>query len=388
MEVPGVRDLWDMYAPLIVTAVVLTVGFIVVGLFFRLLRRLGNGAPRLVLLAQYGHRPAQVLVALLTARFAVLATTTTETGMWRAPLLHGMLVATIAAGGWLLASLVRTAVETTRTHFQLDGAEQAQYRRANTQLIVLQRVAVAAITVLTIGAVLYTFPAVRGIGTGLLASAGVVGVVGGLAAQSTLGNLIAGMQLAFGDRLRIDDVVVVEGEWGRVEEITLGYVVVRIWDQRRLILPTSYFTATPFTSWSRRGTEILGTVELDLDWTVPVPETRAELERYVDGHPLWDRRKVSLQVTEATGSLVKVRAVVSAADGSRAWDLRCDVREHLVEWVRRDYPHALPRTRAELLGVPAAADQSADQRADQPADQPGVPSQHLRTSDETAGTEP
>lgn len=374
------RDLWDMYAPLIVTAVVLTVGFIVVGLFFRLLRRLGNGAPRLVLLAQYGHRPAQVLVALLTARFAVLATTTTETGMWRAPLLHGMLVATIAAGGWLLASLVRTAVETTRTHFQLDGAEQAQYRRANTQLIVLQRVAVAAITVLTIGAVLYTFPAVRGIGTGLLASAGVVGVVGGLAAQSTLGNLIAGMQLAFGDRLRIDDVVVVEGEWGRVEEITLGYVVVRIWDQRRLILPTSYFTATPFTSWSRRGTEILGTVELDLDWTVPVPETRAELERYVDGHPLWDRRKVSLQVTEATGSLVKVRAVVSAADGSRAWDLRCDVREHLVEWVRRNYPHALPRTRAELLGVPAAADQSADQ--------PGVPSQHLRTSDETAGTGP
>jgi small-conductance mechanosensitive channel len=374
-----VRELWDVYAPVIVTAVVLTAGFIAVGLFFRALRRLGNGSPRLVLLARNSHRPAQVLVALLIARFAVEATTTEVTGMWRGSLLHGMLVAAIAAGGWLVASLVRTAVETAQTHFRLEGAQQAEYRRANTQLIVLRRVAVAAITVLSIGAALYTFPAVRGIGTGLLASAGVVGVVAGMAAQSTLGNLIAGMQLAFGDRLRIDDVVVVEDEWGRVEEITLGYVVVRIWDQRRLILPTSYFTSTPFTSWSRRGTEILGTVELDLDWTVPVPELRAELARYVGGHPMWDRRSVGLVVLEATGPQVKVRATVSAADGSKVWDLRCDVREHLVEWVRRNYPDVLPRMRAEVLTRNRAADEAAGS---------GVPSQHHRTSDEIADTGP
>jgi small-conductance mechanosensitive channel len=363
-----VRQLWDMYAPLMVTAIALAAGFLVVGLVFQLLRRFGPNGRRTALLLRHSHRPAQVLVALVIARSAVLYST--DAGEWRAPLLHGLLVAAIAAGGWLVASLVLTAVETARIRYEELATNSSHARRANTQLIVLRRVAVAVIAVLTVGAALYTFPAMRGIGTSVLASAGVVTVVAGLAAQSTLGNLIAGLQLAFGDRLRIDDVVVVEGEWGRVEELTLGYVVVRIWDQRRLVLPTSYFTTTPFTSWTLRGTEILGPVELDVDWTVPVPEMRAELERWVHEHPLWDGRSVSLQVTRATGSLVQVRAVVSAADGSKVWDLRCDVREHLVEWVRRTYPDALPRMRAEITGA---------------ADPPPVPAQPLPSSDGTAG---
>lgn len=362
------RQLWDMYAPLVVTAIALTVGFIVVGLVFQLLRRFGPNGPRTALLLRHSHRPTQVLVALLTARSAVLFST--DVGEWRDPLLHGLLVAAIGAGGWLVASLVLTAVETTRTRYENQAAHNPHARRANTQLIVLRRFAVAVIAVLTIGAALSTFDAMRGIGTSVLASAGVATVVAGLAAQSTLGNLIAGLQLAFGDRLRIDDVVVVEGEWGRVEELTLGYVVVRIWDQRRLVLPTSYFTTTPFASWTLRGAEILGTIELDVDWTVPVPEMRAELERWIHEHPLWDGRSVSLQVTRATGSLVQVRAVVSAADGSKVWDLRCDAREHLVEWVRRTYPTALPRMRAEVTGGP---------------DQPGVPAQPLPSSDGLAG---
>src|SRR5690606_39270456 len=202
-----------------------------------------------------------------------------------------------------------------------------------------------------VGAGLSTFETVRGLGTSVLASAGLVGVIGGLAAQSMLSNLFAGLQLAFGDRLRIDDVVVVEGEWGRVEELTLGYVVVRIWDERRMILPTSYFTTTPFVNWTRSGSQIHGTVELDVDWDVPVAEMREEFQRYVSQHPLWDGRSASLQVTEATGGRVRVRAVVSAADAGKVWDLRCDVREHLVEWVRSRRPQALPRTRTELTVV-------------------------------------
>jgi small-conductance mechanosensitive channel len=341
-----VQDLWAAYGPLLVTGAALTIGFLAVGVAYRLLRRLGRRLPRLRLIVRRTHQPAQALVAVLMARFAVLATT--DDGAWRGPLLHGLLVAAIAVVGWLIASVLLTAFESAHTRFGHDPENNLHARRAHTQLIVLRRVTVAGVAVLTIGAVLYTFPSVRGIGTSVLASAGVIGVVAGLAAQSTLGNLIAGLQLAFGDRLRIGDVVVVEGEWGRVNEITLGYVVLKIWDQRQLILPTSYFTTTPFTSWSRHDTQILGTVELDVDWTVPVEQMRAELERYAAAHPLWDGRAVSLQVTQATGGRVQVRALVSAADGSAVWTLRCDVREHLVDWVRRHHPQALPRTRAEL----------------------------------------
>ncbi len=348
------QESWVAYGPLLVTALALTLGSLAVGIAYRVLHRVGRGAPRVALVAKRTHKPAQVLIAILVARFAVLATT--DTGDWRDPLLKAMLVGAIAATGWLVTSLLLIAFESARTRYGLASTEyysELHTRRVHTQLVVLRRITVAGVAVLTLGAVLYTFDSVRGIGTSVLASAGVIGVVAGLAAQSTLGNLIAGMQLAFGDRLRIGDVVVVEGEWGTVDELTLGYVVIRIWDQRRLILPTSYFTTTPFTHWTRHDAKILGTVELDVDWTVPVPQMRAELERYAAEHPLWDGRAVTLQVTQATGALVQVRALVSAANGSVAWDLRCDVREHLIEWVRTNYPHALPRTRAEVSGINA-----------------------------------
>src|SRR5690606_34355963 len=233
-------------------------------------------------------------------------------------------------------------------------ANSHEGRRVRTQVVLLRRVTTAFIAVLAVGLALFTFEPVRGFGASVLASAGVVGVIVGLAAQSTLGNLFAGMLLAFGDRLRIGDVVVVEGEWGTIEEMTLGYVVVHIWDQRRLILPSSYFTTNPFVNWTRRDTQILGTVEMDVDWSVPVKEMRAELEEFVRAHPLWDGRVVSLQVTGATGSLVRLRPLVSAADGSAAWNLRCDVRGHLIEWGRRNYPRALPRMRTEAAGGPPA----------------------------------
>ena len=167
----------------------------------------------------------------------------------------------------------------------------------------------------------------------MLASAGLISVVAALAAQSTLGNLFAGLQLAFSDAVRIDDVVVVEGEWGRIEELTLTYVAVQIWDDRRLILPTSYFTTKPFQNWTRTGSAVLGTAEIDVDWSAPVEPLRAELRPVCECTELWDGRVCVLQVTEAIGGMVRLRALVSAHDAGALWDLRCLVRERLVGWV-------------------------------------------------------
>ena len=360
------KDLWQAQGPLIITVVALVAGFVAVGLAYRVLRRVGRRVPTVVEVVRRTHKPAQALVAVLVALAAV--STTTDTGAWRAPLQHGLLIGAIAAGAWLVGSLLLVAEETVTARLRLDDPANLSARRAHTQVTLLRRITIAAVVVLAVGAALYTFPAVKGLGTSVLASAGLLGVIGGLAAQSTLSNLFAGMQIAFGNRLRIDDVVVVEGEWGTVEELTLGYVVVRIWDERRLILPTSYFTTTPYVNWTRSGSKILGTVELDVDWTVPVPEMREELQRYVSEHPLWDGRRVSLQVIEATGGLVRVRPLVSAADSGKVWDLQCAVREHLVEWVRTHYPHALPRTRTEVSGALGGAPLGA-------GGAPGVPAQ-------------
>jgi len=200
---------------------------------------------------------------------------------------------------------------------------------------------------------LMTFPAARAAGTSLLASAGVIGAIAALAAQSLLGNVFAGLQIAFSDAIRLDDVVIVEEEWGRIEEITLTYLVVHLWDDRRLVLPTSYFMSQPFENWTRREAALLGTVELDVDWSVPVEELRGELRRILDGTNLWDGRECVVQVTDATGTLVRVRALVSAADAPTLWDLRCLVRERLVRWVRDVEPDALPKLRTQRLSLPS-----------------------------------
>ncbi|GLW10940.1 mechanosensitive ion channel protein MscS [Microtetraspora sp. NBRC 13810] len=230
----------------------------------------------------------------------------------------------------------------------VEGDGNVRARRARTQIMLVRRVATAVFVVVALGAMLFTFPAVRTLGAGLLASAGIAGVVVGIAAQSTIGNVLAGLQLAFSDAIRIDDVVVVRNEWGRIEELTLTYVVLRLWDERRLVLPVSYFTTNPFENWTRHGSRVVGTVFLRVDWTVPVDDLRTELYRYLREHPLWDQKDWTLQVTDVhENGLVEVRALMSAADSASAWDLRCDVREHLVAYVRDRHPHTLPRLRVE-----------------------------------------
>lgn len=196
--------------------------------------------------------------------------------------------------------------------------------------------------------VLMSFDRLRDLGTGLLASAGVAGIVLGLAAQRAVSNLIAGFQIAFTQPIRIDDVVIVEGEWGRVEEITLTYVVIRIWDLRRLIVPIGYFLDHSFQNWTRTEARILGAVVLYLDYGVPLNELRTEAERLVKDHPDWDGEVCGAQVIDITSSALQVRVLISAEDSGRAWNLRCDLREGLVRWLAEYHPEALPTVRANL----------------------------------------
>lgn len=315
----------------------------------RLVRRFCRQSPLLTDLSQHTHHPFRVATTIVAVQFAVRASTGYAIGTpWRQALLHGLVLAIIAAVAWLVASLLLVSEDVALARFRTDVPDNRQARRIRTQVVMLRRVTIVVVVVLAVGVMLMTFPSVRGLGASVLASAGVVGVVAALAAQSLLGNVFAGLQLAFSDAVRLDDVVVVEGEWGRIEELTLSYVVVQIWDDRRLILPTSYFTSTPFQNWTRTQSAVLGTAELDVDWSVPVQAMREELRRLVEGTQLWDGRVCVLQVTDATGGTVRLRALVSAADAGSLWDLRCLVREHLVAWIREQRPTALPRMRAEV----------------------------------------
>jgi hypothetical protein len=201
------------------------------------------------------------------------------------------------------------------------------------------------IVVVGFASVLLTFPGVQALGTSVLASAGLVSIVAGLAAQSTLGNVFAGVQLAFSDAIRVDDVVVVNTEWGRIEEITLTYVVVHVWDDRRLVVPSTYFTSNPFENWTRTSSQLLGEVDFDLDWRVSTAAMRAQLTEILHRTASWDGRTQVLQVTDAVGGFVHVRILVSAKDSPTLFDLRCFVREAMVEWIQQQNPQTMPRTR-------------------------------------------
>jgi small-conductance mechanosensitive channel len=262
--------------------------------------------------------------------------------LWRSVLGQILTIAIIAASAWLLASLVLVVTDVALGRYRIDVPDNRVARRIRTQMLIVRRLAVAIIIVIGIGAVLLTFDSVRAVGASVLASAGIASVVAGLAAQSVLANVFAGLQIVFSDALRVDDVVVADGEWGRVGEITLSYVVLDLWDDRRLVLPCTYFTTTPFENWTRRGSELLGAVEMDLDWNVSPGAMRTHLHDVLEKTDLWDRRTSVLQVTDAVAGYVRVRILVTAKDAPTLFDLRCLVREAMVTWVQRTMPQAVP----------------------------------------------
>jgi small-conductance mechanosensitive channel len=328
----------------------------------RIVKRLGRRSILLKDLAATAHRP---FVVTLTA-FAVQQAVRTFAGNFpgRAGVLHALVLLVIASLAWLVGALLLVLEDVALARWRVDVPDNLRARRLKTQVVMLRRVTVAGIVVLTAGVMLMTFPAVRALGVSVLASAGLISVIAALAAQSTLGNVIAGLQLAFSDAVRIDDVVVVEQEWGRIEEMTLTYVAVQIWDDRRLILPTSYFTTKPFQNWTRTDSAVLGTAELDVDWSAPVEPMRAELRAVCEGTELWDGRVCVLQVTDAVGGMIRLRALVSAGDAGSLWDLRCLVRERLVAWVFEHRSDSLPRVRADVATAEPAVEMPPARRAE------------------------
>ncbi|MEI4270764.1 mechanosensitive ion channel domain-containing protein [Klenkia sp. LSe6-5] len=330
-----------------------------------LLARVARRMPVVAAISHRGRTPVRLLLVLLAVQVVLGAAT--GVGGWRDVVVRLVGLALIATVAWLVGVAAFVAEDVALSRYDVDTSDNRHARRVRTQVILLRRLAVVALAVVAVAAMLLTFPSARAAGASILASAGVLSIVAGLAAQTALANVFAGLQLAFTDAIRVDDVVVVEQEWGRIEEITLTYVVVHVWDDRRMVLPSTYFTTTPFQNWTRTQSAVLGAVELDVDWTVPVEEMRGELVRLVDGHPLWDGRVQVLQVTDAVGSVVRLRALVSAVDGPTLFDLRCHVREGLVGWLQREHPHALPQVRN--AGVPgyAAASSGTPATAGSPA---------------------
>jgi small-conductance mechanosensitive channel len=256
-----------------------------------------------------------------------------------------LLIGTVAA---ILLQLVDTLATLVLARYRIDVSDNLQARAVYTQVTVLKKVTVAVIIVFTAASMLMVFDSVRQFGTSILASAGIAGVIVGFAAQRSIATLVAGFQIAMTQPIRIDDVVTVEGEFGRIEDITLTYVVVRLWDLRRLVVPITYFIEQPFQNWTRTSSNLLATVYLYTDYDVPIEPLRAELTRLLEASTTWDRKVNVLQVTDAKERTVEIRALASAADAGRAWDLRCEVREKLIAFLQTHYPSSLPRVRAEL----------------------------------------
>lgn len=261
---------------------------------------------------------------------------------------HILQLLIIANSIWLIIRSIRVTRLVVMSRYDLSQEDNLQARKVYTQFHMIENILVFITIVLGVGIMLMTFEGIRQIGISLLTSAGIAGIILGFAAQKLIATILAGMQIAITQPIRIDDVVIVEGEWGWIEEITLTFVVVKIWDQRRMVLPTTYFIETPFQNWTRTTSQIMGTVFIETDFFVPFEAIRQEVTRVLESTPLWDKRVNVVQVTEAKAQTVEMRVLVSAADSPKAWDLRVLVREKLVEFIRDNYPESLPRTRVEM----------------------------------------
>jgi len=292
------------------------------------------------------RRPALVLIPLL-AQLPIAPWLMLPEPLWLLSihLYRFLLIATII---WLLMNIIRGLRDLVLKRYDISDSDNLKARAMHTQIKVLAKIAMLVSGIFGLAILLMTFDAVRQIGVSLLASAGVVGIIAGFAAQRSLATLFAGIQLAFTQPIRVDDVVVVEGEWGRIEEITLTYVVVKIWDERRLIVPISHFLEKSFQNWTRVSAEVLGTVYLYTDYRVDVEAVRNQLLKILKQSELWDGRVAGLQVTDSSEKTMSLRALMSAADSSKAWNLRCLIREQLIGFLQENYPESLPHLRAEL----------------------------------------
>lgn len=354
---------WAWAAGTVVAAAL--IGLIIHALVWRAARSVAHRTSTVLddALVTHCRQPTRYIFPVIAIYFAgpLISTLRPEALTLMGHLLTILLTVFVA---WSLIRLTSVAEDVVVSWYDVGASDNLRARRIHTQFQIIKKIVVAVISILGLATVLMSFDTFRQLGAGLLASAGLAGLVIGLAAQKTLTNLLAGIQMAITQPIRLDDVVIVEGEWGQIEEISLTYVVVRIWDLRRLILPISYFLEHPFENWTRMSAEILGTVFLYTDYTVPVDDIREELRRIVEQSPDWNGKVCTVLVTKAGPEGVEVRALVSSTDASKVWNLRCEVREKLVAFLQRSHPASLPRIRANVESVPAALTGPVGREAD------------------------
>ena len=315
------------------------------------IRRITRGHIVASAVARRCWRPARVVLPLIALQTVWQAAP--DKLIFISQVRHGTALLLIAALTWLALRALDGLAQGVTLQHTVDVADNLNARRIQTQTRLLVRSASFVVLVAGLSLMLMTFPGARQFGASLLASAGVVGIVAGIAARPVFSNLIAGLQIALAQPLRLDDVLIVQGEWGRVEEINSTYVVLKIWDERRLVIPLQWFIENPFQNWTRSSAQITGTVFVWVDYRMPLEPLRAAALRACEAADEWDKRLCLLQVVEAGEKSMQLRVLVTSADASLNWDLRCKVREALVDFMQRDYPQHLPLTRAELGGMEA-----------------------------------
>jgi small-conductance mechanosensitive channel len=352
--VPQLWQKWQVWLwPAIILAGSVFVALIVHSVFFAVAKRVTkrNGGPIGNSLVRHAEAPTRWIFPLLAIILAlpILPVRDELVQIVR----HVVGLGTIAAVAWVVILLADVFGDAVYARYRTDIVDNLTARRIRTQIAVLRRIFTLLVIVIAAAIILMTFPAIHQLGTSLLASAGIAGIIVGMAMKSTLSSLIAGLQIALTQPIRIDDVVIVAGEWGRIEEILTTYVVVRTWDLRRLVVPLSYFIENVFQNWTRNTSDLLAYVYIYVDYTVPVEELRQEFRRILESTPLWDQKVCVLQVSDASEHTMQIRALASAADSSKAWDLRCLVREKLIKFQQEKYPNSLPKARAEIHGFSA-----------------------------------
>jgi small-conductance mechanosensitive channel len=335
------------------------IGMPAVAVIFAFLRRLARRSETMIddRIVRYSRKPAMIILPLILIKLSLPLVGLADDP--QSVFSHIFSLLLIASITYLALNATFAVRDIILDQYDVKATDNLSARKITTQVRILERIAVVVLILIGGAAMLMTFSGIRQIGVSLLASAGITGIIIGFAAQRSLATLLAGIQIAITQPIRIDDVVIVEGEWGRIEEITLTFVVVRIWDLRRLVLPITYFIEKPFQNWTRTSADILGTVYLYTDYTVPVEAIRHETRRLAEQSELWDGKVCGVQVTNATPEVLEVRLLVSAGDSSKAWDLRCQMREAMITFIRSNYPDSLPRTRAELHGGKLAIQQPA-----------------------------
>lgn len=349
---------WSQRSPWVGVAVAAAIGLLVAWALFHvsdaLFKRVLPHTRFLKWMVPRARQPVRWLLPALVLHIVVQNAPDELGGIH--PLRQFLTVLVMACGTWMLARAVSGLGDAVEALRPVDVADNLTARRVQTQTRVITRLVMGFIALVGVALILMTFPSIRQLGTSLLASAGLAGIAAGFAARPILGNLLAGLQIAFSQPIRLDDVVIVEGEWGRIEEITGTYVVVRIWDQRRLVVPLQWWIEHPFQNWTRHSADLLGTVFLWVDYRMPLAPLREALQRVCEGSPLWDGRVCLVQVTDFSERAMQLRCLVSTADSGKGWDLRCLVREELMSVMQRDYPAYLPQLRAQLDGRPQAPD--------------------------------